>query len=133
MEINLLAVLASGVGAMVIGSMWYSPLMFGNFWVKKMGFKESDMEKAKAKGMHKEYALNFVAALVTAYILGHFVTGLAVQAAFETTFWIWLGFVATSQMGASLWEGKPWSLYFLNIAYWAVNMAMMTGIFVMWG
>ena len=54
-EVNLLAVLVSGVAAMVIGALWYSPLLFGKLWMNGMGFTEAKMKEMKEKGMAASY------------------------------------------------------------------------------
>lgn len=45
-EINVLAVLATGVISFIIGMAWYSPMLFGNKWQKEAGLKDSDMKTA---------------------------------------------------------------------------------------
>jgi hypothetical protein len=53
MEINYLAVLVAALVSMVIGGLWYSPLLFGNIWMKLSGITQKDVEKAKKQGMMK--------------------------------------------------------------------------------
>ena len=77
----------------------------------------------------------FITALVMAYVLAHFVAIAGAgdaMGALQLAFWIWLGFIATVQIGIVLWEGKPWKLYFLNAAYWLVNLAVMAIILALW-
>ena len=54
------------------------------------------------------------------------------QAGLSTGFWNWLGFVAPVTMGAVLWEGKPWGLWFLNAGYQLVNLLVMGVIIASW-
>lgn len=133
--INSLAVLLSGISAMVIGGFWYSPMAFGKKWAELTGMTAEKMAEAKAKGMAKSYAINFVAALIMAYVLAHFVeylhtytTGVALQLAF----WAWLGFQTTIGIGQVLWEGKTWKLYFINCAYQFVSLSVMALILAYW-
>lgn len=37
-DIHWLAVLAAATATMVLGALWYSPLLFGKLWVKAHGF-----------------------------------------------------------------------------------------------
>lgn len=133
--INYWAVLVSGVAMMVLGGLWYSPLLFGNIWIKLSGFSQKDMEKAKQKGMAASYFFNFVATLVMAYILAHFVDYVDAttwQDGLLAGFWIWLGFIATVSLASVLWEGKPFSLYLINIAYYLVGLPIMGVILTLW-
>jgi uncharacterized membrane protein YwaF len=47
-SINYLAVIVAGAVAMVLGAFWYSPVLFGNIWMKLVGLKESDFSKGKS-------------------------------------------------------------------------------------
>ena len=68
-EINYLAVLVSGILAMVVGSIWYGPL-FGKIWMKEEGYTEEDLTKDFNPA--KTYGLTFIAALVVVYVLPGF-------------------------------------------------------------
>lgn len=132
--VNYLAVLVSAIAAMVVGFLWYGPL-FGKLWIGLMGITKKQMEEGKKKGMGKSYAILFVSSLVFAYILAHFVKYLSaatVGDAISAAFWIWLGFIATIALGSVLWEGRPWKLYFLNVAYQFVALAIQAIILTLW-
>lgn len=134
-DINYLAVLLSAVVSMIIGSLWYSPIMFGNIWMKSGGLTQKDMEKAKKKGMGKLYFAAFIGALVIAFILAHFVQYVTANnfvEGMQTGFWLWLGFVAPVLLGSVLWESKPVKYYLINVAYWLVNLILMGGILAAW-
>lgn len=133
MEINLLAVLAAAVAATVIGAVWYSPAVFGTYWMGLMGLKKSDMAKKQKQGMAKEYAISFLSSLVMAYVIGLFVVGINFEGAAAILFWIWFGFIATIQIGPCLWAGQKYGVFFLNSAYWLVTILVMGGIMSQWG
>lgn len=133
-SINLLAVLVAGVSSMVIGGLWYGPV-FGKVWIKLMGLTPERLAELKAKGMAKAYLLNFIAALVMAYVLAHFsnVWGASgIGGAFELAFWIWLGFQATVMLGPVLWAGESPKLYALNVVYQLVTLFVIAIILVSW-
>ena len=70
--INYLAVFVAAVATMVLGSLWYSPMLFGKIFMKECKMSEKD-KKNGMKGMTSNYIIMFGTALVTAYILAHFV------------------------------------------------------------
>lgn len=132
--INYLAVLIAAMAAMAIGFLWYGPL-FGKQWIQLMGFDKKKMEQMKKKSMAINYTAMILSTLVMSYVLAHFVDYLNatnISGALQAAFWLWLGFIATVQIGIVLWEGKSWKLYFLNAAYYLVNLSIMASILALW-
>ncbi len=130
-EINYLAVLIAAVAAMFSGALWYSPLLFGNAWMKMSGITKKQIEESKKKGMALSYIGNFVTQLVTAYILAHFIIFVDAGSYGEsllTAFWIWIGFMATYNLNMVLWDGKPFALYLINSVHSLVGMLIMSAI-----
>lgn len=134
-SINYTAVLAAAVVNMALGFVWYGPL-FGKPWMKMMGYTKEDMEKAKKSGMMpKVYAAAFVAALVMAYVLSHFLqVGSAASAMTGATigFWVWLGFIATTTLNMVLWDRKPVNLYLLTNGYYLVLFLVNGALLAVW-
>ena len=132
--INYLAVVAAAVASIVLGFLWYGPL-FGKQWATLMKFDKKKMSEMKNKGMGKTYVIMTIGTLVTSYVLAHFVDYLDAAnfaGALTAAFWIWLGFFAAVMIGTVLWEGKPWKLYILNVAYYLVNLSVMATILALW-
>ncbi len=133
--VNYVAVLMTAIVGFVVGMLWYSPALFGKQWMKLAGKTEKDMKKAKEKGMAKQMVIAFISLLVMAYVLA-WLTGVLGAATFSAGaivgFWIWLGFLGTTQLGSVLWEQKPVTLYLLNTAHWLVILAISGGILAVW-
>ena len=68
-EINLWAVLAAGASSMILGGLWYSPVLFGKAWSTASGVTE---EKAKSANMAKTMGTAFVLALLGAFVFAMF-------------------------------------------------------------
>ena len=133
--VNYVAVFGAAVVSIIIGSLWYSPLLFGNAWMKSAGVSAKDINKAKKKGMGKIYLSAFIASLLMAFILANFarfVTSNSFVDGVGLGFWIWLGFVAPILLGSVLWEGKPFNFYAINSLYWLVNLMIAGGIVSVW-
>lgn len=118
-EINFLGVIAATIIAMVIGGLWYSPLMFGKTWQKLAGLKDKDIQERGMKAMAGMVLL----ALVTSYVLAH-VTYLSDafyddvsygMSALTSAFWMWLGFVLYGYLSTALFEQKPRNQVLINL------------------
>ena len=127
-EVNYIAVLLAAVVSMAIGFAWYSTALFGKPWMKLMGYTEKSM-KESSKGMEKMYALSFVLALLTAYVLSHVMTFSenffgysAVQTGLTSGFWMWVGFVAPVQASDVIFGGKKWKLFWINTGFQLVSL-----------
>jgi hypothetical protein len=130
-EVNFVAVLLAAIVSMVVGFLWYSPMLFGKPWAKLMGFTAESLKKAQ-KTMGPMYALSFVAALVTAYVLSHVMTlsentfhYARMATGVSTAFWVWLGFVAPVQLTDVIFGGKKWNLFFINSGYQLASLVVM--------
>ena len=133
-DVNYLAVLVAAIVSIVIGSLWYSPILFGNIWIKLSKFTKKDMNKARKKGMGKQYLGQLIGSLILACVLAHFVAYVSASTlsdAAQLGFWLWLGFIVPVQLGTVLWEGKPVKLYILNIAYHLVTLIAMAIVIVL--
>ncbi|MBI4097126.1 MAG: DUF1761 domain-containing protein [Candidatus Levybacteria bacterium] len=129
--VNYVAVLLAAVAAMVVGFVWYSPMLFGKQWMRLMGLTQEKMKEAQ-KEMMKTYAVSFVLALLTAYVLTHvmamsenFFHYSRLATGLSSAFWMWLGFIMPVQATDVLFGGKKWSLFGINTGYQLVAVLAM--------
>jgi len=130
-EINFIAVLLAAVASMALGFFWYSPAGFGTTWMKLSGLNKKKLKAAQKKGMGKTMFAAFITTVVMAYVLAYFIALLGATTAgagMKVAFWLWLGFLATSQLGTVLWDGKPLKLYYINTAHYLVGLLVMGAI-----
>lgn len=126
-DINYLAVLLAAVAYMVVGALWYSPLLFGNKWMALVGKTKEQMD-----GAGKAMAMAMVGALVTAFVLAHFLTYAGADSlgtALQTAFWAWLGFSATTGMLAIAYEDQKPMLFLLQTSYILVGYMVMAAVY----
>lgn len=110
--VNYVAVLASGVAAMILGFIWYHPQVFGGKWMMYLGKKDM-----KLGNPNIGYALTFVGALVMSWALAEvlkFSGADTVPSALKIAFLMWLGFTATTHLSNALFAGKKTELYVLE-------------------
>lgn len=137
MGVNLLAVLAAGVATMILGFVWYSPLLFAKPWTKLMGYdleNKAQMDEMR-KGAGKLYSISFLTSLVTALVLGKVIHIATVDTALygmKVGAGMWLGFVATVQLTDALFMRKPVRLFLINTGYRLVCCLAMGAILAVW-
>lgn len=136
-QINLLAVLVAGISTMVVGFVWYSPLLFAKPWMHEMGYDPND--KARMEEMKKSagpaYGGSFVASLVSAFTLALFLHGLRAESwqfGMIVGFHVWLGFVATVQLTGVLFMKQSMKLFAINTGYQLVCYLVMGAILAVW-
>lgn len=129
-EVNWLAILLAAASSMVVGSIWYSPGVFGKSWMQmtksKMGKDSTPAQMAWI------YGSVFIASVLTAYVLAH-VTFLAnrffgnsfLQDALSTAFWLWLGFTAARIFTHDTFEGRRKKLTLMNGTHELVTFIVM--------
>ena len=135
MQINLWAVLVSGIASMVIGSIWYGPL-FGKKFMHEMGMDGWSEEKKNKmrKSMVKSYVGQFVASVVSFYFLAWLMiaTGMmSVMGGMSLAFVLWLGFVVPLKLGEALWGGKM-SLFWMGVGANLVTLLVVGAIIGGW-
>ena len=126
MDMNLLAIIAGAVSSMVVGTLWYSPMMFAKPWMKLVGASESSMRGAN---MGKFFGTMFVISLVEAYVVFNFEKSLSVismHQALQLVFWAWLGFTAMTMAANYVAGKKPRNLFLIDAGYHLVNLAVMS-------
>ena len=135
-DINYLAVLISAVVAFALGALWYSPVLFAKPWMAALG-KTADQfqEEQKGQNMPLTYGLTFVAWLLTAFVLAHFVDyagATTLAAGLQTGWWVWLGFSLTYALIHGLFEGQAFMLYVIHLGYHLVALLGMGAMQAVW-
>jgi len=135
--IKMVPVFAAALATMVLGFLWYSPLLFAKPWMILMGYDPNDKAKLDEmrKGAGKLYGLSFVASLVSAFVLAKIIDVTTVNTAIygmKVAFAVWLGFVTTVQLTGALFSRQPTKLYLINTGYQLVCFLAMGAILAVW-
>jgi len=137
MYVNVWAVVAAAVASMVIGFLWYSPLLFAKPWMIAMGYDPED--KARIAAMQKsagpKYLASFLASLLGAFALAKIVFHLSITTSYygmKVAFAIWVGFVMTVQLTDKLFGDRPWNLFLINTGYQLASCLAMGAILGRW-
>jgi len=137
MGVNLWSVLAAAVSSLILGFLWYSPLLFAKPWTLAMGYDPNDKAKMEEmrKGAGKLYGITFIASLISAFVLGKIIeitTVNSVPYGMKIGFAVWLGFVTTVQLTSTLFKKRPIKLYLIDTGYQLVCYLVMGAILARW-
>lgn len=134
MEVNYLLVFFAAVAQFILGGLWYSPLMFGKWWMEIMECTNVPPEELKKmqKEMMPFYGLQLLLTLLTTVSFANLLPYISAFSAYHIAFWIWLGFVAPVQVACVVWANtkrKYWlKQIFVMLSYQLVNAMLMTFI-----
>lgn len=136
-SLNWLAILVAAASTMILGFLWYSPLLFAKAWTREMGYDPND--KAKMDEMRKSagpaYAGSIAASLLSAFTLALILHGMRTESlhfGIMASFHIWLGFVATVQFTGALFAKQSMKLFAINTGYQLVCYMVMGAILTLW-
>jgi hypothetical protein len=135
MKINYAAVFVSAIVYWVLGGIWYSPILFGNKFIQIMRWSPEQLARIQNEGAGAQLALAFLGSLVAAYVLAHivrFTSGESATDGAKTGLWLWLGFVATTNLNTVFFEFRPLGLYLINVAYHLVAFLAMGALLAVW-
>lgn len=125
--VNIWAVLLATLSTMVVGSIWYTPKVFGNRWMKLTGVEPG--ETADAVG---PIIITVVVSFITSYALAMLATlahefngGSYLGNTLLVGLIAWAGFTAARFITHDAFEGRPTPLTTLNIGNELVTLLVM--------
>ena len=159
MELNFIAIIVAALVPLVLGFVWYGPMLFQKAWMRESGMTE---EKIKGGNMAVIFGISLLLSVLLAFfaqflvihqmgalgmIGGDTTTALPSYDAFMADygsafrtfkhgalhgFMAGLFFVFPIMATNGLFERKSWKLTFINAGYWTVCLMIMGGIVCAW-
>ena len=123
MEVNYFSILLCGVASMVLGFIWYGSILFGNVWMKEIGFSEDDIKNGPGIG----YFLTFISALSMALVTSILLNKLGVTEvsnAVQYGLLLGFGYVGTTFASNYIFGKKTLKLYFIDAGYQILNVTI---------
>jgi len=128
-QMNWLAILVAALASFALGGLWYSPVLFGNVWMRENHITKEDAGQANMTIIFgTTFILQFVAATVLAMFIGPNDINFGAMAGFMAG----VGWVATSVGTHYLFERKSLTLFFINAGYSVVLLTLMGVILGAW-
>jgi hypothetical protein len=134
-EINYWAVILATLSSMVVGSIWYTPKVFGNYWMKAAKITPSGNSADAIRPILLTLVVSFITAWVLAgatYLSWDFYGGSFLVNALLTGLILWAGFTAARFITHDAFDGRPAGLTVLNVAHELVTIVIMALIIGVW-
>lgn len=129
MEINHLAVILAAISDLLVGALWFSPLLFYKKWIQVTGINEESLKI----GAGKIYGLTLLMSLIISYNLAAFLAEEGTDAAWGTIAGFLAGvWAAAAFVIISLFERKSAAYIFINIGYLLVAFTLKGFIIGVW-
>jgi hypothetical protein len=130
-DINYLAVFVAALSTFLIGGLWYSPILFGNSWMKANGFTEEDVQ---GTNMVKVFGFSFLFSLLMAFNLAMFLADKGTTASWGATagFLAGFGWVGLGIAIIALFERRSWKYILINGGYMTAAFVVMGLILGAW-
>lgn len=132
--INYFAVILATISSMIVGMIWYTPKVFGNYWMKQAGVTPGD-----GKSAVRPILVTIVVSFVTAWVLAgavwisfSFYGGSFLVNALLTAVILWAGFTAARFITHDQFDRRTAGLTVLNCAHELVTIVIMALIIGVW-
>jgi uncharacterized protein DUF1761 len=129
-DLNWIAILVAAFVPMILGAVWYSPVLFARPWMRAVGRSAEELT-----GASLGYALSAVAAIVTSYALARIIRWAEVDDLWNGALvgvLAWLGFVATVLAVSTYFGGRSRTLWAIDAGYQLVSLVIMGAILGAW-
>jgi len=134
-EINYWAVILATLSSMVVGSIWYTPRVFGNYWMKAANITPSGEARDAIRPIVVTVVVSFITSWVlagAAFISWDFYGGSFFVNSLLTAIILWAGFTAARFITHDAFDGRPAGLTVLNVAHEFVTIVIMAIIIGVW-
>lgn len=138
--INYWAVAVCTVFNIILGGLWYSPVLFGTTWVKLMGldFNKMKNDPTVQKNAQKGYIISTVCHLIMTIIMAHIIQYTDASGSWfdglKIGFLCWLGFTLPTMLPNHIFSKNNFSVLLaaINIGYPMVTLSTAGAILGGW-
>lgn len=131
-SMNIWAVLVCIVFNMILGALWYSPVLFGNIWLNLIGLKAEDISKEDANKSMKFAIIPAALSILFLWLMLSFVNAQTLGDAVITGSLISAGFIGMSAFNLVLFESRSLGLSLINVGYSFVAFNVASVILTIW-
>lgn len=123
MNINFTLVILATIAQFILGALWYSPLLFGKWWMEIMEMTKVSKEELKKlqQGMGPFYLLQLLLSFTATATLAYFSTLISDFNIYYLALTLWLGFIIPTQISGVIWANTKKKYWLKQIFIMATN------------
>lgn len=122
--LNYWAIAVAWLVNIVVGALWYSPLMFGKEWEKYTGVDMLKIPQDVATRIISFVALSGLIQAITLAVILHSLGASTVSEGVSAGLLLWFGLVTATTVGVTLYSRRSWKFLWLNSSYFLVVMVI---------
>jgi uncharacterized membrane protein (DUF485 family) len=129
--LNWLAIILATLAFYATGAIWYSPILFGNIWMKEVNLTQDGLKNVN---MAKIFTLTFILSFIMVLNLAFFLNSPDVDAKMGAIYGFMTGFgwVAMAMILTALYEQRTWRYMAIHAGYMIVGFTLAGVILGAW-
>lgn len=133
-EVHILSIIFAVIVNIVVGMLWFSPIMFGKYWQKLVNKTDADLQMKPL-----DMILSIIIALLMATGLNSVLQFSLIVSQlneivniFATAGMITATFIIPPLMNGVIWEGRSYKLLAINVSHLFVTLVLMGAVLSIW-
>lgn len=117
--VSWIFLVAGTLASIVIGALWYSPVLFAKPWMASLGLNEGDVEQSGVSAV-PGYLASTLYSIALAYLIGVLASNLAdgrLRGYLLVAVVLWLVTSGLANLRIKYFEDRPWTLYAVDEGY----------------
>ena len=130
-KVNIWAVVLAAISYLILGALWYSPLLFGKPWMRLNNFTDEDFKSNKPMWMIT--LVTFLSAAIASFLIS-LILGPNPNPSFGAIIGFCIAFcwISMSKLMNVLFANQPFRLFLLNAGFDLVAFMVMGAIVGYW-
>jgi hypothetical protein len=131
-EVNEIAIIVTALLGIAIGSIWYSPLVFGKYWMSAARLTKEDLAMSRAS-LVRSIGYASIANIVFVYIVARLIGLVAAQDFPLAVLGVLLIlFLVTSMTSVVVWEKKSFVYLMIHAGYGSIIVCISILVLAFW-
>lgn len=130
--VNIVAIVGTTLFMMASATVWFSPLLFGKYWLQSLRVSEAEIE-ATRENVVVYLVTNFFFLAIALYVVTRLVESLGVLGMSDMYVAAHIALLAVAVVGsAALWEGKSKVNFVINAGFYVYFIIVGTLLVANW-
>jgi hypothetical protein len=131
-HVNELAIIVSSLLALALGSIWYSPLVFGKLWQRAANLTDADLEFSRPL-LIRSLVVGFLSNIVFMYVIASLLRiGETAEFSAPSLAGLLIALLGASVASMVVWEKKSLAYFVIHVGYGVLIVLVGTAVLALW-